>query len=199
MSDHYALLDIPVSPFRDDFVMPRGDCQQSIFQYSADEILNPSLIDFFRSINLNPVRASIFHHAPYVDMQPIHTDGAVGEFRAAINWIFCDDYVMRWYKPRDGIEFPTTPKDAHVHGELKSTPFLKLEKDDAIVIDETRDKGPILVNIGTVFHHSINLSDTDRWALTVRFEKGSMPSWNACLDKLAPWLVKERNNHEKSN
>lgn len=188
---NYTLLDIKISPLCDNFVFPYGDASQSIFQYKAVEILNPELIQFFQSIDLTPIRASIFHHLPFNDKQPIHTDG-LGKFRAAINWIFCDDYVMRWYKPKDGVEFPTKPRDAQLNGELKSTPFLKLELDDAIPIDETTDKGPILVNIGTVFHHSINLSSTDRWCLTVRFEEKDTPSWEVCIEKLSPWIIQSR-------
>lgn len=199
MSDNFALLDIPISPLREGFVLPVGDKPQNFYSLKVDDVFNPGIIDFFVGIGFIPQHALIFHHRPLVDSQAIHIDTAGDKFRCSINWIY-GSHLMRWYVPSPGTNLmPGYVSPMHGENSAKNVPFVILPVANAIEIDRTTDTGPLLVNTGSIYHNAINTGDTDRWAVSIKFTTESTPSWEHCIRALSSYIINDRSNHEKSN
>jgi len=188
----HKLLDIKIPPLKEGFVLPVGNSEQTFYSLKVEDVFNPELISFFAELGFIPQYALIFHHTPYSTVQPIHVDNNLEQFRCSINWVFCDHHLLRWYEPKPGA----TPIPTHVSpvhgGSLKDVPYVTLAEEDAVVIDETSDKGPMLVSIGNIFHKAVNLSDADRWSVILKFTLKSTPSWDYVVEKLSPYIIESR-------
>lgn len=192
MSNNYALLNIPIHPLKDSYVLPKGDKPQTFYSLKVEDVFSDDLVKFFVDIGLVPQYALIFHHPPYADTQPIHTDNVGGIFRCSINWIFCESHLMRWYVPVEGTQLvPCYTSPVYGENNAKDVPFVILPSDNAVEIDRTIDKGPVLVNTGSVYHHAINTGSTDRWCVSIKFTMKSTPSWDHCIEVLSPWIRNE--------
>lgn len=190
---NYRLLGIDIPPLKEGFQLPKGTKPQTFYSLKVEDVFNPELIEFFSQFGFVPQYALIFHHQPFVDTQPIHKDNVGDVFRCSINWIFCKEYAMRWYKPKDeSLVIPAVTSPLYGENNAKDVPFSILAADNAELIEETRDKGPILVNVGNVFHNAVNLADEDRWSVILKFTLTSTPSWEYCIDKLKSWIIEQR-------
>lgn len=190
---NYRLLDIKIPPLKEGFELPKGDRPQSFYSLKVEDVFNQDIIDFFLGIGFVPQYALIFHHQPFVNYQNIHTDNVGDTFRCSINWAFCKEQAMRWYVPKEGSKIVShTTSPLYGENNAKDVPFKILPLEDAVLIEETRDKGPMLVSVGNVFHNAVNLGDTDRWSVIMKFTMKSTPTWDHCLNALQPWLINER-------
>jgi hypothetical protein len=182
VGQNFKLLSIPGSPLRDDFVLPTGELDQNLYSMPSERVINQSTRDFFTNIGYIPSSALVFHQIPGCRDQVIHLDGS-GIFEFAINWIYSDSPLMRWYKKTDKIP------DVKVH-PLTNTNYIIFDNNAVELFEETADSGPILVNIGDVPHNALNLSDTkDRWSVSVRFKRDWSRTWESVVHDFSPYIV----------
>jgi hypothetical protein len=185
VGQNFKLLDIDINPLRNDYVLPIGALDQNLYRLLPRQVLNEDIIGFFSVLGYIPVSVLVFHQVPGCTNQVIHLDGS-GIFEFAINWIYSESPAMRWYKKTDKIP------DVKVH-PLTNTNYITYDNDAVEFLEETRDHGPLLVNIGDVPHNALNLSDTtDRWSISVRFIPNWSRSWDSVVSDFAMFTCESR-------
>ena len=184
MGIYHELLEFGIQPLREGYELPKGTAAETMFRPPVEEILNPELIAFFKS-NIAPItKILLFHQQPHKFVQPIHLDG-YGPFQLCVNWVFSDNYIMRFFEPL--IDMPEK-QDVSLYG----APYKKFLPHEVKLVETTSDKGPFLASVGSTPHQAQNLSDTDRWALSLRLPNHLFQNWETGLAKFAPWIINER-------
>jgi hypothetical protein len=150
MNKYFVNLNLPNSPLRDDFELPR--IRHTKFQ---KDILTPDMIDFFEKRNLLISFVEIIYSEPYLE-STIHTDGVPGDY-SKINFILgAPNGIMSWYH-QNNKEYSLTPNVIGRYNCLFETDEVTLEYFENIRVS--------LVQVG-VPHNVKNFQD-DRWAVGV--------------------------------
>jgi hypothetical protein len=184
MGINFELLKFDINPLKEGFQMPYGTVQETMFRYNPEDILSPELISFFTKNIASVTHVLLFHQRPGKIVQPIHMDGA-GAFQLCVNWVFAEKCMMSWFLPR-------VEKAPLVERNEANAPYVRFTDDEVDLIEQTTDHGPFLASVGSVPHQAINLSDTDRWSISLRLPHALFRTWKIGLDKFSPWIINER-------
>lgn len=145
---YFKKITIPINPLVDTFDLLS---QTTIHERISFKNVNPELISFFKSKNIEIKAVECFYRTPN-SRRGIHTDASGGDY-VKFNWIYGGkNSILRWFKVNPGIH--KEPILTHI-----STPYTLYEPNEVTQTEvTTTNPGTYIIQVG-VPHQAINFNE----------------------------------------
>jgi hypothetical protein len=176
---NYFKLSLDFEPLRGDFVFPISNSgNRTLHVYNKGALSDPCLA-WMAAANLRFDKLFIFEDPGVNNVRIIHIDGLKNKGKKfAVNWnIAAGKFVMEW--------FDLKPNAREIINDAKH-PYTMFDENDAILIEESDNKGPVLFNTSAP-HSVMNLDNNIRYGVTLRFF--NRLSYEESVNFLSKWVV----------
>jgi hypothetical protein len=133
--------------------------KQSYITYlNIDEVVNPDMLTFLKSLGIEPLHCEIFYSVPNF-FSGIHVDIKHGDF-TKINWVFGgSESVMNWYRPKNNFIRDENAKT------VIDTAYIPYWRDEVEVIHSSQLITPSIVQVGVP--HNIKNANEPRYCVSL--------------------------------